>query len=213
MKHLSKTFYQNGDVLAIAESLVGKVIRTEINGIVTSGRIVETEAYRGKDDLGCHSYIHGKTDRTAAMFEAGGVAYVYICYGMHHMVNVVTNQKEHADAVLIRAIEPLIGLDEMIERRGKTFKNYHLSGGPGKVCQCLGIDKSMNKIDYSDAKSMLQILDDGYKVESIISTPRVGMSKHVGNYSNNPWRFYEIDNNYVSRPLKLWYDWDEDIKS
>lgn len=206
MHLLPKSFYQNSDVLQVAKSLVGKVLVSDIEGILTSGRIVETEAYRGSDDKGCHSFIHGKTDRTAVMFEEGGVAYVYICYGMHHMINVVTNMENRADAVLIRAIQPLIGQDIMLQRRGKIFKSHHLSGGPGKVCQCLNIDKTLNNIAYYLSDSPIRIYDDGYSAAEVAATPRVGMSMHVAEFTNNPWRFYEKNNSYVSRPLSLKYN-------
>ena len=209
MKHLPSSFYKNSNVIDVAYSLIGKIIRTNIDGLETSGRIIETEAYRGEDDKGCHSFQHGRTLRTEAMFEEGGIAYVYICYGIHNMVNVVTNLKDKADAVLIRAIEPIKGIDTMLKRRGGSFKNYHLSGGPGKVCQCLGISSHHNKVGFSSLSSPVQILDDGYKVQNIHSTPRVGMSIRVEDYSNKPWRFYEQDNPYVSRPLQLHYPWDK----
>lgn len=208
MKHLPKAFYLNDNVIEIAQSLVGKILFTNIQNKITYGRIVETEAYRGKDDKGCHSFQHGKTSRTEAMFEAGGVAYVYVCYGMHNMINVVTNKTDSADAVLIRAIEPLEGIDVMMDRRGRSFRTYHLSGGPGKVCQCLGITKDQNMLDFSSKSSSIQILDDGYKDVVLKATPRVGMSERVGDYSNKPWRFYELNNPYVSRPLNLSYPWD-----
>lgn len=206
MKLLSKEFYTRHDVLLIAEELVGKIIKTTINGAVTTARIVETEAYRGADDKGCHSFIHGITDRTAVMYEEGGIAYVYICYGMHNMINVVTNREGAADAVLIRAIEPMENKALMLTRRGKPFKSYHLSGGPGKVCTCLGIDKSLNGVDYTLKDSPIQIYTDGHR-PSLVRTPRVGMSYRVADYANKPWRFYEEHNTYVSRPLQLRYDY------
>lgn len=208
MHHLPHSFFIHDDVVSIARLLVGKIIWTSIDGQITSGRIVETEAYRGRDDKGCHSFIHGKTTKTKAMFDRGGVSYVYICYGIHKMINIVTNQKEQADAVLIRAIKPLEGESIMERRRGKAFKKYHLSGGPGKVCQCLGITMAHNNIDLSSSNSPVQILDDHYTPVELIATPRVGMSRRVGDYSNKPWRFYEKDNAFVSRPLTVHYPWD-----
>ena len=204
---LPKSFYQGGDVVSLAEQLLGCYLATEIDGVFTSGKIVETEAYRGRDDKGCHSYIHGLTDRTKVMYDQGGLAYVYVCYGMHHMVNVVTNTDGQADAVLIRAIEPVIGLNSMLDRRGGDFKYYHLAGGPGKVCQCLGITKVQYGQPYYDETSQIKIFNRS-EVPTIISTPRVGMSSRVAEYANMPWRFYEKDNPYISRPLHLEYDYE-----
>ncbi len=207
MQIVPKSFYQSADVVSTAKALIGKILQTNIEGIITSGRIVETEAYRGADDKGCHSFIHGKTERTAVMFESGGVSYVYICYGIHHMINVVTNSISNADAILIRAIEPIEGEEIMLARRGGKFKNYYLSGGPGKVCQCLGIEKSGNNLPFYDHNSPISIYDDKCFNETIMSTPRVGMSHRVAEYANNHWRFYVKGNPYVSRPLLLKYDY------
>src|SRR5690606_18409375 len=115
-------FYQRSNVVKIAREFLGKVLFTRINGIVTGGIIVETEAYSWKE-RGCHAYGSRKTQRNAIMFGEGGHAYVYMCYGIHYLVNVVTNQQDLPEAVLIRALQPLEGLDEMKIRRGPIAKD------------------------------------------------------------------------------------------
>jgi DNA-3-methyladenine glycosylase len=115
--------------------------------------------------------------------------------------------EEKADAVLIRAIEPIEGIETMYERRGKKLNNYHLSGGPGKVCQCLGIDKDVNGLPFFSKESPIQLFDSGLLTTEIVSTPRVGMSKNVADYANTPWRFYIKDNPFVSKPLQLSYNY------
>jgi DNA-3-methyladenine glycosylase len=182
---------------------------TQIQDITTKSIIVETEAYRGPDDKGCHAYKNRKTDRTKVMFEEGGMAYVYISYGMHNMLNIVTGPENMAHAILIRAIQPIEGVEHMLQRRNTTKQNYILTGGPGKVCEALNINKSHNYVKFYMPRSEIKIYDDGVIVseKNIISTPRVGMSIHVAEYSNCTWRFYIKDNKYVSRPLQLWYNW------
>ena len=115
---LSRSFYTREDVVRLSKELLGKNLVTEFDGIKTIGRIVETEAYRGPDDKACHAYNNRRTKRTEIMFEEGGKAYVYLCYGIHHLFNVVTARKGMPHAVLIRAIEPLFNVEEMLSRRG-----------------------------------------------------------------------------------------------
>ena len=207
MKLLKKEFYLSADVASLARQLLGKVLVCESGGHRVICRIVETEAYRGPDDRACHAYNFRRTERTEVMYAEGGCAYIYISYGMHHLLNVVTAAQDMAHAVLIRAVEPLEGLDIVRQRRGKETNNYLLTGGPGKICEALAIDKSWNKTQFYLAGSPLRIYDDGYRATNIVSTPRVGMSIHVGAHSHWPWRFYLADNVWVSRPLKVSYDW------
>lgn len=207
-KLLPKSFYLSQDVSHLAQSLLGKIVFSKKEGLVCSGIIVETEAYRAPEDKASHAFGNRKTTRTASMFSEGGHAYVYKCYGIHDMLNVVSAEKDLPHAILIRAIEPLNGLELMQQRRNCGHNNYLLTGGPGKVCSALGID----------------VLDDGstlYKNESLITihhasdistanivcTPRVGMSHHTGDCGHWPLRFYIKGNKWVSRPLTLSYDW------
>lgn len=207
MKLLPKSFYLNDDVVSISKNLLGKVLVTNINNVEIKTRIIETEAYRGPEDRASHSYNNRFTERTRVMYEEGGVAYIYISYGQHFMLNVVTAPESTPHAVLIRAVEPLTEID-LLKNRRNTFKdNYILTGGPGKVCQALLIDKRHNSVKLYDKKSEISIWDDGYKVEEVMSSPRVGMSIHVGEASHLPWRFYLHQNKYVSRPLLPSYNW------
>lgn len=130
---LSEKYYRNEDVVFLAKDLLGKLLMTEIDGIRTAGIITETEAY-SETEKGCHAYNKRKTERTKIMFEAGGLSYVYFCYGMHHLFNVVTGKKDTAQAVLIRAIQPTIGVEEILRRRKKEKPEKNLCKGPGKVC-------------------------------------------------------------------------------
>src|SRR5688500_5556199 len=140
---LADSFYQRKDVVKIARELLGKVLFTNVNGIVTAGMIVETEAYSWKEK-GCHAYGSRKTARNSVMFERGGSTYVYLCYGMHYLFNIVTNEPGIPEAVLIRAVQPVQGIDEMLLRRGKLKNKLHLTSGPGKLTKALGIDRKLN---------------------------------------------------------------------
>src|SRR4051812_8340387 len=139
MKKLGIKFYQRADVLQISEDLIGKILVTTWNGIITSGRIVECEAYAGVIDKASHAYGDRRTKRTEIMYGKGGTAYVYLCYGIHHMFNVVTNAKNTPHAILIRALEPIKGIDEMLKRTAKEKSDNSLTRGPGNVCKALGI--------------------------------------------------------------------------
>ncbi len=138
-KKLDRSFYLRDDVLAIARGLLGKLLVTRWNGIITSGRIVETEAYRGETDRASHAWGGRRTGRTEVMYGPGGHAYVYLCYGMHHLCNVVTHEAGVPHAVLIRAVEPLEGITEMAKRTGKSMDSLGLGAGPGNLSRSLGI--------------------------------------------------------------------------
>jgi DNA-3-methyladenine glycosylase len=141
MKKIPLSFYDRDDVVQIAKELLGKIIVTNFEGQITSARIVETEAYIGITDKASHSYGHRRTARNEHMYSPPGTAYVYICYGMHQMFNIVTNKKDIPDAVLIRAVEPLNGIDLMAKRTGKNINDKTLTRGPGNVGKALGIYK------------------------------------------------------------------------
>ena len=202
MKKLSAVFYKRKDVVRIARELLGKIIVTEINGKETSVRIVETEAYLGLTDKASHSYNGKRTNRNEHMYSAGGTVYVYICYGMHHMLNVVTNDKNIPDAVLIRAGEPIKGIDLMLKRTGKKTADYTLTKGPGNLAKALGIIKSHSGSFFG--KEYVHIYDDG----TTLKEEETGVSKRIGIDSAGedallPYRFYVKGNKYVSgRPVK-----------
>jgi DNA-3-methyladenine glycosylase len=206
MKRLPKSFYEQG-VTDLAIALLGKTIVTNLDGALTSGIIVETEAYRGADDKGCHAYRHGKTPKTATMFAKPGHAYIYICYGMHPMLNIVTNDENNGDAVLIRAIEPIKGNDRMGERRSSPKGKYDVTNGPGKLAVALGINKSMDATILYHKNSNIWIEDKGLIIpdQNIYRGPRVGMSSFVAECSHWPWRYYIKDNPWVSKPKHVDY--------
>jgi DNA-3-methyladenine glycosylase len=191
------SFYERNDVVLIAKELLGKVLCTSFNGTMTSGIIVETEAYDGRMDKACHAHIHGKTERTKIMYGEAGHAYVYLCYGIHHLFNVVTNKKGLADAVLIRAIEPLDGIPTILERRNKTKLERSVGGGPGIASQALGI--TTNNYGHLLTKAPIWIEDRGvcYEEDQIIESPRVGVD-YAGEDAKLPWRFRVKGNAYTS---------------
>ncbi len=203
MKKLPLKFYQHKDVLHIARQLLGKIVVTNIDGIFTSGRIVETEAYVALTDKASHSFNGKRTARNEHMYAPAGTAYVYICYGMHQMLNVVTNSKNIPDAVLIRAVEPLLGIDDMLKRTGKVKLDNTLTKGPGNVGKALGINKSHSGLLLLD--DMISIYEDK---ASKLSDDQIGASKRIGVESAGadallPYRFYIRGNKYVSaRPVR-----------
>lgn len=201
MKKIPLSFYARKDVVQIAKELVGKIIITRFDGKITSGRIVETEAYVGLTDKASHSFGGRRTSRNEHMYAAPGTAYVYICYGLHHMMNVVTNEKNIPDAILIRAIEPLEGIDMMLKRTGKKILDKTLTRGPGNVGKALGIFKHHSGDHLLDEN--IYIADDGIKIPD----EKIGISKRIGVESAEkdawlPYRFYLKENKYVSRKNK-----------
>src|SRR5690554_1574834 len=142
---IPKNFYLEGDVVQISKNLIGKVIVTNIDGQLTLSRIIETEAYNGSMDKACHAFLNRKTARTAVMFKEGGRSYVYLCYGLHHLFNIVTHGENEPNAVLVRAVEPVTGIETM-ELRRKAKSRINLTNGPGKLAQALGISKKFNNI-------------------------------------------------------------------
>ena len=197
MKKLPIQFYERPDVVLIAKELIGKIIVTRFNGVITSGRIVETEAYIGLTDKASHSFGGKRTARNEHMYAAAGTSYVYICYGMHHLFNVVTNKKNIPDAVLLRAIEPLDGIEFMLKRTGKKILDNTLTRGPGNAGKALGILKDHSGIDLQE--NNIYILDDG----SVFSKKEIGISRRIGVESSGeaallPYRFYLKGNRFVS---------------
>ena len=197
MKKLPLSFYLRNDVVKISKELLGKVLFTKINGIVTAGKIVETEAYSWTE-RGCHAFGARKTARNAVMFEKGGLSYVYLCYGIHFLFNVVTNREDVPEAVLVRALEPLAGLEEMRLRRGILVKDVHLTSGPGKLTKALGIGRSFNGKSLRDDEIWIE--DSGMKVaqKSIVASERIGID-YAGEDARLPWRFSIKDNAWVSK--------------
>lgn len=191
---LPQSFYQRSNVVQVAKDLIGKRLITNVNDMLTCGIIVETEAYSYKE-RGCHAY-KGPTERNKVMFEMGGISYVYLCYGMHHLFNVVTNQSGKADAVLIRALEPELGMDLMMERM-KVNSIKRITSGPGKLTKALGISKSWNGVDLLGHQVWIE---EGEKVSSskIKADARIGID-YAGEDALLPWRFSIKDNKWVSK--------------
>lgn len=194
---LKKNFY-SGKVLTVAKELLGKILVHENAGEIFSGKIVEVEAYDGSMDKAAHSYP-GKTKRNEVMFREGGYLYVYLSYGVHYCCNVVTGGKGKGTAVLIRAIEPVEGIENMSKNRfGRKLINekekHNLTSGPGKVCKAMNINIEHSGIDLTGNK--IYILDQP-KVEDKM----IGISKRIGitRSANLPWRFFIQDNPYLSR--------------
>lgn len=195
---LPQSFYLEGDVVQISKRLLGKIIVTDVDGQITRSRIVETEAYNGSMDRACHAYPHRKTARTEVMFKAGGRSYVYLCYGLHHLFNVVTNREDEPNAVLIRAVEPIAGLETMTSRR-KVKDRINLTNGPGKLANALGIKRVFNDVTLYDADSPIWIGDEGVGDEpDVVQTPRIGVA-YAEEDALLPWRFYIKNTPYVSR--------------
>ena len=142
IKKLEYSFYERADVVKLAKELLGKILVTDFEGNRTSGRIVETETYAGIVDKASHAYNSRRTNRTEIMFQEGGKAYVYLCYGIHHLFNVVTNKKNIPHAILIRALEPLEGIEIMLDRTKKIKADYSLTRGPGNVSKALPLELS-----------------------------------------------------------------------
>ena len=197
MKKLPVQFYDRSDVITIAKELIGKIIVTKFDGIITSGRIVETEAYIGLTDKASHSFGGRRTAKNEHMYAAAGTAYVYICYGMHHLFNVVTNKKNIPDAVLIRAVEPIAGTDTMLKRTGKKIFDHTLTKGPGNTAKALGISKGHSGTNL--LKHEISIIENNYEldIKLIGTSKRIGVES-AGAAAEYPYRFYIKGNKFVS---------------
>lgn len=189
--------YQGDNVVEIARNLLGKQLWSNFNNKITAGLIAEVEAYCGATDQACHAYPNKVTPRTKVMYEQGGVAYVYLVYGMHHLFNIVTNVEGRADAVLVRAIEPIVGEEIMKSRRQTHKSNKLLTGGPARLTQAMGITLSHNKTDLLGNQIWLT---EGkqYTDNEIIASTRIGV-EYAGEDALLPWRFHIKDNKYVSK--------------
>lgn len=196
MKKLDSGFYNRADVVKIAKELIGKVLVTQF-GEVTSGRIVETEAYAGEIDRASHAFGNRRTNRTEVIFQPGGLAYVYLCYGIHHLFNVVTNQQDIPHAILIRAIDPIQGIHTMLERTGKHVADFTLTKGPGNVSKALGITTGHTGLSLLDDEIYIASDDFAVARKDILATPRIGVD-YAGEDAKLPFRFVLKDNPYVS---------------
>ncbi|WP_395973637.1 DNA-3-methyladenine glycosylase [Chryseobacterium cucumeris] len=198
---LPLSYYSNQDVLFLARDLLGKVLFTEFNGEKTAGIIVETEAYFGVIDKASHAYGGRRTDRTETLYSHGGVSYVYLCYGIHHLFNVVTSVEDEPHAVLIRAVEPLVGKEIMEHRRNMPASKPAISAGPGSAAKALGIDRSFNKKELTGHEIWIEDHGISYSPDDIIAGPRIGVA-YAQEDALLPWRFFVKGNKYVSKPNK-----------
>jgi DNA-3-methyladenine glycosylase len=193
LKPLPRSFYAR-PVLTVAREVIGKILVHESREGRVAGRIVEAEAYRGPEDRAAHSFGGRRTARTEAMFGPPGHAYVFFVYGMHWHVNLVTGAVDVPHAVLLRAVEPLEGLELMAERRGLAPGSRDLTNGPGKLCEAFGIDRAHYAADLCDGPLFLT---PGTRPR-VARSPRIGID-YAGVWAERPWRFFERDSPWVSR--------------
>jgi DNA-3-methyladenine glycosylase len=199
---LARDFFTRTDVTLVARELLGKILVTGFDGVITAGMITETEAYRAPDDRACHAYGNRRTQRTEVMFHEGGRAYIYLCYGIHHLFNVVTGPAEMAHAVLIRAIEPVEGIDRMLQRRGhKTgLIAPALTTGPGALSQALGLTTAHTGQYFSDESTPVWIEDRGIILEEadVVAGKRIGVD-YAGECAGWPWRYWIKNSRFVKK--------------
>jgi DNA-3-methyladenine glycosylase len=191
LKLMDRTFFEREDVTGIAKELLGRFIVSDVNGTRCSGMITETEAYAGRTDRACHAYGGKRTRRTEVMYHRGGTAYVYLCYGIHHLLNVITAPEGIPDAVLIRAVEADEGTETLLQKRNLERPKRNWLGGPGKLTHGFGIrTEKHNGIDLLKEEE-LWIADQGIRVpeNSIERSSRIGID-YAGTDAELPYRFY-----------------------
>jgi DNA-3-methyladenine glycosylase len=195
---LPRAFYTREDVLEVARDLLGRVLVVpDRAGRRVSGMIVETEAYRGPEDRASHAHGGRRTARTETMYAEGGAAYVYFVYGMYHQFNVVTNGIDVPHAILVRALEPLEGIERMRRRRGRRPVE-ELASGPGKLCIALGIDRTFDREDLAGPRVWIEDGPRPSAPRTIARGPRVGID-YAGAWARRPWRFWIRGHSCVSR--------------
>jgi DNA-3-methyladenine glycosylase len=199
---LEFSYYLNQDVIFLAKDLLGKVLFTQIDGEITAGIIVETEAYFGVQDKASHAYGGRRTNRTETLYNQGGISYVYLCYGIHNLFNIVSSVEGEPHAVLIRAIEPLVGIDIIEARRNMPATKVAISSGPGSAAKALGIDRSFNEKDLTGEEIWVEDHGIRYPDDEIVALPRVGVA-YAQEDALLPWRFFVKGNKYVSKPNKV----------
>ena len=197
LSKLPREFYTRSNVVTVARDLLGKLLVVpSSSGRRVSGIIVETEAYRGPHDRAAHSYGGRRTKRTETMYGIGGTAYVFFVYGMYNQFNVVTNVKDAPHAVLIRALEPVEGI-ELMRKRRHGQPDHNLTNGPGKLCIALGIDRKLDAADLLGNKVWIEEYETVSRAR-IASGPRIGID-YAEDWIDKPWRFWIKDNSFVSR--------------
>ncbi|MFB0496235.1 DNA-3-methyladenine glycosylase [Mucilaginibacter sp. OAE612] len=198
---LPESYYLGNDVVNISKDLLGKYLFTCIDGVTTGGYIVETEAYNGVVDKASHAFGNRLTPRTKTMFMQGGIAYVYLCYGIHEMFNIVTSSEGHPQAILIRAIQPTDGLEAMQVRRNMPVLKPTITAGPGSVAKALGISRNINAFSLQGDTIWLEDRGLHFPDNQIKAGPRIGVA-YAAEDALLPYRFYVKGNIYVSKPNK-----------
>jgi len=198
MGKLRAEYYQNTDAVFLAQDLLGKILFTKKTGEITAGIITETEAYFGEEDKASHAYGGRRTLRTEAMYLPGGYSYIYLCYGIHHLFNIVVSLKNDPKSVLIRSVEPYQGFSVIENRRTRPSSDKSISSGPGSVCKALGIDMTFNKKPLTGEDIWIEDSGLQYRTGDIASTPRIGVA-YADEHAQLPLRFYLKNNRYVSK--------------
>lgn len=194
---LKQDFYRQ-DAITVARKLIGKLLVRNIMGKKMVCRIVETEAYLGPEDKGCHAYQNKRTKRTEVMFKPGGYTYIYLIYGMYYCFNVVTGREDKPEAVLIRSVEPVSGLEMIKKNRDiKSKQKEDLTNGPGKLCQALKIDNDLNRLDLVNQDVIYIENQPAEKDFEVAAGKRINID-YAEEYKNKLWRFYMKDNSFLS---------------
>ncbi|MCF8465054.1 MAG: DNA-3-methyladenine glycosylase [Flavobacteriales bacterium] len=189
MKKLPISFYDREDVVLIAQELIGKVLCTKVNDVITKGIITETEAYAGVLDKASHAFGGKRTGRTEIMFGKPGISYVYLCYGVHSLFNVVTNKENIPHAVLIRGIHPIEGVETMLSRRKSKEPLYKIADGPGKLSKALGIEfRQHNNLDLLEDEIWIEDHSISVNPKEVLIGPRIGVG-YAGEDALLPYRF------------------------
>ena len=198
---LPQSFYLDSDVVSLSKQLLGKYLFTSIDGLFTGGYIVETEAYNGIIDKASHAFGNRRTPRTEIMYKEGGIAYIYLCYGIHEMLNVVVSGDGQPRAILIRAIEPTTGIDIMLGRKNMDSLKPNITAGPGSVAKALGIDRKLNGVSLQSDQLWIEDRGLTFIDDQIAAVPRIGVA-YAQEDALLPYRFYVKGNKYVSKPNK-----------
>ncbi len=187
------------DVVGLARAVLGYRLCTNLGGQLTSGIIVETEAYRAPEDKASHAYNGRKTARTNVIYRPGGVSYVYLCYGIHHLFNIVSGPKDVAHAILVRALQPESGIEFMRERRGQNIRDKQLTNGPGKLSQALDITLQLNDVSLNRDSGSNIWIEPGMEFPDsrVIRSKRIGVD-YADEWKEKLWRFHVAGNPYVS---------------
>lgn len=203
MQKLGKDFFLRDNVVEISRELVGKFLVTRVNNVLTSGMIVETEAYNGIVDRASHAYNNRRTARNEVMYGQGGNAYVYLCYGIHHLFNIVTNKKEIPHAVLIRAVIPKEGIDIVLKRRKQKSLTTKISDGPGTLSQALGIKTLHSGISLSGGLIWIEDRAVQFDKKDVKAGARIGVD-YAGKDALLPYRF-RLNENIINDIRNEWY--------